>query len=170
MGLPKYILNLDEFSKLYEALSIDLKETDLGTLEKLLKDNLEAILELLKIIAGKKGYGCMDMSRHIPAIVNKFVTAKKFDRDILITGLTFSQSAWKEEDTLSLKAGDSLIIDEMHTKELGQEKRFYMAFPVEAGEEIKVIYNNKSGNSKMFFCDLDYIKLEKEKTENGEGI
>ena len=149
MGVAKYIINFDELVKSLPGL-------DTSGLEDFLNEILDLLRQLLKS-EQNQSFRSVDMSKHIPAIVNTFIISKSFEQDIYLTGITFSQTAWKVEDTISLELNGSLIIDHIHTKELGQQKYFNAFIPVKAGDEIRILYHNASGNSKMFFCDLDYI-------------
>lgn len=161
MGTAKYIINLDEVAKGFQDLAV---KANLNTddLEEFLKGKLDEIIDLLKqLLQPNQTFRSIDLSKHIPAIVNTFVIARTFEQDVYITGITFSQTAWKVEDTISLEINGNLIIDSIHTKELGQQKFFNAFIPIKAGEELRVLYNNGSGNSKMFFCDLDYILVER---------
>lgn len=147
MSVAKYIINFDELVKSLAGLGT-------GNLEDFLNEILDLLRQLLK---SNHTFRSVDMSKHIPAIVNTFVISKSFEQDIYLTGITFSQTAWKVEDTISLELNGNLIINHIHTKELGQQKYFNAFIPVKAGDEIRILYHNASGNSKMFFCDLDYI-------------
>lgn len=171
MGSAKYILNFDEWELGLENIKVDGLE-DLDEIKKLLEDYFEQIIDLLKQLI--KPYNCVktiDFSMHIPAIVKDFYKTVTLEDDAYITGITFSQTAWKCEDTITMTVGDKVIIDHIHTKELGQSKTFKAFIKVPAGTEVNIIHNNDSGNSKMFFCDLTYAyKIgNKEETENEEN-
>lgn len=163
-GSGKYIINLKKMAKALSEIEISpgLTEVDLSKLEKLLEDNLTAIIELLKQLRGDRNVRHKDMSIHMPALPLQFEEIITLSTDALITGLNFSQSAWKVQDKVSFLAGDNVIIDAIHTKELGEEKAFPVGVFAPAGTELKIHYDNISGNSKMFFCDVNYIELHKE--------
>ena len=152
------ILNLDEFAKEFNDITIK-GGASTEELEKIIQEKLDQIIELLKQLLGtrKPQFYSMDLSKHIPAVMNAFIISKIADRDMYLTGITFSQTAWKVDDTITLECGGNRIIDEIHTKELGQYKGFNTFIPVKEGEVVRILYNNASGNSKMFLCDLDYI-------------
>lgn len=162
MGVPKYVINLDEFAKLWQDLTLqpDFSNEKLDAIAALLKDKLAEIADLLRQLLPSMGqwqFHSVDMSKHIPAIVNLFEVVRTFETDVYLTGITFAQTAWNVEDTISLEISGVLVIDRLHTKEIGQQKLFTTFVPVKAGEKVRLLYDNKEGHSKMFFCDLDYI-------------
>ena len=164
MGIPKYIINLEDFAKLWSDLNIKpgFDQAELEQLGDKLQEGLAEIADLLQQLLEPKDerqFRSVDMSRHIPAIVNIYVIKRKFLEQAYLTGITFSQTGWNVEDTVSLEIGGVLIMDHIHTKELGQQKMFRTFLPVKAGEEVRILYDNVSGHSKMFFCDLDYVFL-----------
>lgn len=163
MGIAKYIVNIDEFAQSFQDIVMT-PELSTESLEQLFREKLDEIIALLKQLIQpnqNQTFKSVDMSKHIPAIVNTFIISKNFEQDVYLTGITFSQTAWKPEDTLSLELNGNLIIDQIHTKELGQQKFFNAFIPVKAGEEVRILYHNTSGNSKMLFCDLDYILIDR---------
>lgn len=162
MGVPKYIINLEEFAKLWDNLDIrpGFSQEELEAIGDKLKEGLAEITDLLQQLLkppDRRQFRSVDMSKHIPAIVNVFEIRKSFDKEIYLTGITFSQTGWNEEDTITLEIGGALIIDHIHTKELGQQKMFRTFLPVKEGEGVRILYDNVSGHSKMFFCDVDYV-------------
>lgn len=164
MGIPKYIINLEDFAKLWSNLELHpgLGPDDLKAIEEILGSRLEEIVDLLRQLLqppDERQFRSIDLSQHIPAIVNVFVAEKVFDDDVYLTGITFSQTGWNHEDTVSLEVGGTLIIDAIHSKELGQQKYFRTFVPVKAGEVVRLLVDNASGHSKMVFCDLDYVFL-----------
>lgn len=158
--MAKYVLNTDEMAAALKALDgteIDLTYNDEST--GIIDEYLPLILELLQKLAKQPNNQCtVDFSKHIPAIVGEYTISKVFERDSHLTCMTFSQTGWKVEDTISLYVGDKCVIDNIHTKELGQVKSFAATYNVLPGEEVKIVYNNSSGNSKMFHCDINYLE------------
>lgn len=173
MGSAKYILNFDEWELGLENIALQIEGAEgIEEIKELLEDYFEQIIDLLKQLI--KPYNCIktiDFSMHIPAIVKDFYKTVILENDAYITGITFSQTAWKCEDTITMTVGDKVIIDHIHTKELGQSKTFKAFIKVPAGTEVNIIHNNDSGNSKMFFCDLTYAyKIgEEEESENEDN-
>ena len=164
MGVPKYIINLEDFAKLWSNLDIQpgFTNDELQAIADKLQDGLAEIADLLRQLlqsADERQFRSVDMSKHIPAIVNVFEITRTFESDVYLTGITFSQTAWNVEDTISLEIGGVLVIDHLHTKELGQQKLFRTFLPVHSGEEVRLLYDNRDGHSKMFYCDLDYVFL-----------
>lgn len=158
IGSAKYILNFDEWELGIEDIALQVEGAEgLEEIKDILEDGFSKIIDLLKQLI--KPYDCIktiDFSMHIPAIVKDFYKTISLEEDAYITGITFSQTAWKSEDTITMTIGDKVIIDHIHTKELGQSKTFKAFIKVPSGTEINIIHNNDSGNSKMFFCDLTY--------------
>lgn len=164
MGVPKYIINLEDFAKLWSDLDIrpGFDQAELEQLGDKLQEGLAEVADLLRQLLEPKDerqFRSMDMSRHIPAIVNVYVMERKFLQQAYLTGITFSQTGWNAEDTISLEIGGVLIIDHIHTKELGQQKMFRTFLPVNENEEVRILYDNVSGHSKMFFCEIDFVFL-----------
>lgn len=161
MGLPKYILNLDEMASAMQDLEVTpgLTKVDMGKLEDILNDYLPRIIELLERSGGNVQFKSVDMSLHIPAVAFDFEKRIALKTDALLTGFTFAQSAYKPEDTISLFAGDLTLVDSIHLKELGEQREFPAACFVPAQQDVILQYHNQSGNSKMFWCDLDYIRI-----------
>lgn len=164
MGVPKYIINLEDFAKLWSNLDIQpgFSQDELQAIADKLQTGLAEIADLLRQLlqpADERQFRSIDMSKHIPAIVNVFEIKRTFETDVYLTGITFSQTGWNVEDTVSMEIGGVLVIDHLHTKELGQQKLFRTFLPVRAGEEVRILYDNGDGHSKMFFCDLDYVFL-----------
>ena len=143
MSLASYIVNWDE-------LFDDLKE--------LLKDKTCSIRD----IKGKqriKGF-----AESIPAIDGAFrVVEQMWDNDIILTGVTFSQSAWKGEDYWSLWVDDDKIFDTVYTKEIGDQKHWELIHIIKAEQKVKFLLHNVSGNSRNVWVDLEWIELEKTK-------
>lgn len=168
MGLLKYIVNLDEILDiLKDKVKVNPGEVDTSNLEEFIQSKLNEILDLLKKILGTpKSPRSLSLTKNVPAIVNDFVLSKTFDKHIFLCGVAFSQSAWKVEDSFSLEVAGVLLFDHISTKEIGQYKHLNAFFPVPPGTEIKLIYHNESGNSKMVWFDLDYLEGEKFPDEN----
>lgn len=171
-GSGKYVVNFEEMVEALRGIEITpgLTELDLSRLEQLLEENLSAILELLKLLSGERKLRTKDMSIHIPALQLKFEHKITVPVDAVLTGITFSQSGWKPQDTVTLLAGDTVLLDHIHTKEIGERREFPAWQRVSAGTEISVQYDNISGNSKMFFCDLEYIELRQPELLAGEEL
>lgn len=161
MGLPKYILNLEEMADALQdmKISVGMTEADLTELIQLLNEKLSAIIELLRLLSGDRNLRHRDMSIHMPALPLTFQQELVLQTDALLTGITFSQSGWKTQDRISFLAGDNVIMDGIHTKELGENKVFPVGIFAPEGTKLKLQYDNISGTSKMFFCDVNFIEI-----------
>lgn len=170
MSLPKYIVNLYEImDALKDKMNLTGGDVDTADLEKYIQDKLKEIIDLLnKLIGVNRVPKSLSLNKNIPAIINDFVLNKTFDHDIYLCGLTFSQSAWKAEDSFSLEVAGVLLFDRISTKEVAQYKHLNAFYPVPAGTDVKIIYHNESGNSKMAWFDIDY--LEGAISQGGGGI
>ncbi len=98
--------------------------------------------------------------KNIPALQTDFELNYTFEKKSALTGIVYSQSAWKAEDSWSLYIDDKILFDNIPTKEVGQHKTFDCPCLVEAWQTVKVIHHNNSGNSKEVWIDIDYFELE----------
>jgi hypothetical protein len=167
VSLPKYIVNWDELLDLFkDKIDIDVEDIGLGDLEDYLNEKLGEIIDLLKQILDlltEKGLQRIhSMAENIPAMVGTYKFSKTFDTDILLTGITYSQSAWKNQDSWDLEVGGRLLFDDIATKELGEHKNFNVFYLVPAGTPVNILYHNTSGNSRIVWFDIEYIDLRKE--------
>ena len=141
MSLPSYIIN---FPGLFAEL------------ENLLDDNIYRSLRDIKGKQRIKGF-----AESIPALEGVYrVVEKTWEKDILITGVTFSQSGWKGEDYWSLWIDDDRIFDEVYTKEIGDQKHWELFHTIKQGETLKLLLHNKSGNSRNCWVDIEWIELD----------
>lgn len=159
MGIPKYVLNFDELAKqLGDGININIDgKTD--DLEDLFKRYFDELLELLRqFLRLNYAQCCISLHSYIPALQFDYELIHSFDENVFITGITYSQTGWKVTDCWSLYINDKLLFDEIFTKEVGEHKVFNAFYPVSAGETIKVVHHNNSGNSKQLWFDIDYFK------------
>ncbi len=148
--VAKHIINMDELkARLNQAIN----EAILEKLNELI-ESFQINNNTTKIFFSK------DMSLNIPAIKAEYVSKFIATKALHICGITFSQTGYNKTDCISLLVNDNLIIDKIYSKELGQYKDFSNAVKVEEDEEVKVIFHNDSGHSKIFFCEIDYIHEE----------
>lgn len=140
MSLPSYIINFDELKDLLnEALS--------NTVVKDISD--------LYGVQKVKGF-----YQSVPAIVSEYKVADFTPEEaIIITGISYSQSAWKPNDYWELWIGQDRLFENVYTKEIGEQKHWEVVNPVKVGEPISVILNNQSGNSRHVWVDIEYVKL-----------
>ena len=164
MSIPSYVLNWEELLDIIgDKLQVNIEDIELGDLEDFLKANLDAIIELLnQILELLKNRGTQrvhSISNHIPAVVGVYKFTTTFDYDIFLTGITYSQSGWKYQDSWDLMVGENLLFDEVCTKELGEQKQFNVFYFVPAGTPIDILFHNDSGNSRLAWFDIEYIGL-----------
>ncbi|WP_129596041.1 hypothetical protein [Anaerophilus nitritogenes] len=160
MGFAKYIINIDE---LFEKFNIEVN-ANMEDFKDYLEGKLDAIIDLLKQnLSKKKGIQSIkSMSKSIPAIVNDFILEYTFSENVMLTGITYSQSAWKAEDNLSVLINGSVLFDHVYTKELGEYKHFHAVYYFPANTTITIIHHNHSGNSKLMWVDIEFVKLFEE--------
>lgn len=163
MSLPKYIANMDEVNINIEA------DTDINVkfpedINKFIKNYFDEILAFIKGLESEnskyriqKVYG---LQQYIPALSLDFETKHKFDKDVLLTGITYSQTGWKTFDTWDMYVDSKIIFEDLFTKELGEYKHMNIFYPIKQGEEIKFIHHNSSGNSKQIWWDIHYLVKE----------
>ena len=164
MSIPSYVLNWEELLDIIgDKLQVNIEDIELGDLEDFLKANLDAIIELLnQILELLKNRGTQrvhSISNHIPAVVGVYKFTTTFDYDIFLTGITYSQSGWKYQDSWDLMVGENLLFDEVCTKELGEQKQFNVFYFVPAGTPIDILFHNDSGNSRLIWFDIEYLGL-----------
>ena len=98
--------------------------------------------------------------KSIPAIQAEYNIVEFIPQEqIIITGISYSQSAWKANDYWDLYIGNDKLFEEVYTKELGEQKHWEVINPVNAGEVISLILNNQSGNSRHVWVDIEYVRL-----------
>lgn len=138
MGLPNYVINWDELTTL---------------LEKALED---VVVRSIKDVKGTQKV--CGFSQSIPALQNDFkIVEWTLDRNIVITGLTYSQSAWKGEDYWELWIDDDILFETVYTKELGEQKHWEVVHTISPGQTIKLVLHNISGNSRDVWIDFEYL-------------
>lgn len=140
MSLPSYVINFDELKELLEDKFSNIVVKDLSSLYGLQKI---------------KGF-----HQQIPALRARYrIVDFIVPNNIVITGITYSQSAWKPIDCWELFVGEEKIFDTIYTKEVATHKNWKVIQPVNQGTKIELILNNNSGNSRDVWVDLEYINL-----------
>jgi hypothetical protein len=71
--------------------------------------------------------------------------------------VTVMQSGFDDMDYWSLYMDNSVILDTIYTKELGQIKTLKGVKRVDFGQSLELRYNNVSGTSKVIWVDLDFM-------------
>ncbi|OON99135.1 MAG: hypothetical protein ATN35_02170 [Epulopiscium sp. Nele67-Bin004] len=140
MSTSKYIVNIDE---LIDALK------QLTNFEE-----LQNLLSLLQDSIGRGDFFSHNMSNNIPALAGSYEQVFHSREPVSLRAITFACTGYNKQDCVSMIVDGKTHIDRIHTKELGQYKDFFNAI---TGNEVKVIYHNVSGHSKMFWCDIDYF-------------
>ena len=169
MSAPSYILNWEEFLEVIgDKLEINIDDIDLSDLEDYLKGQLDLIVDLLRqildLLKNKGGQMVHSISNHIPAVVAPYKFTTSFDKDVMITGVTYSQSAWKYQDSWDLVVDGTVLFEEVGTKEIGESKQMNVFYFVPAGKEVDIIFHNDSGNSRLVWFDIEYIDLSIDKS------
>ena len=164
MGLVKYIANIDEIGEAFkDGVTIN-ATADTIKLEKLLEENFKEILFLLEKLFGIAYIqSVVSFQTYIPAVNLDFEISHIFNEDVRLTGIMYSQTAWKTGDNWSLYVDDVCLFENVFTKELGEHKYFNSFYEVKKGSEVKIIYHNVSGNSKQVWFDLELLKAKEEK-------
>ena len=140
MSLPSYVINFDELKELLEDKFSNIVIKDLSSLYGLQK--IKGFHLGVPAIRGR--YRIVD-----------FITPS----NIVITGVTYSQSAWKPIDYWELFIGEEKLFDTIYTKEIATQKNWKIIQPVNQGTKIELILNNNSGNSRDVWVDLEYVNL-----------
>lgn len=162
MSLPKYIVNLEEMLEyLKDKIEIN-TNINAGDFGLSIGDNLATIIDLLKkilaIIYDRGVQQVHGLRQHIPSVVGLFKLTKTFEFDVMLTGISYSQSGWKYQDSWNLEVGGTKLFDSF-TKEIGEHKHFNVFYFVPAGTPINIYHHNDSGNSKLVWFDIEYLNL-----------
>lgn len=160
MSLPNYIVNLEEMlgyleDKIELNVSVDGIGGSIGNEMATIIDLLKKILMLIYDRGVQQIYG---LRQHIPSVVGVFKLTKTFDFDIMLTGISYSQSGWKYQDSWDLEVDGTKLFDSF-TKEIGEHKHFNVFYFVPAGTPINIYHHNDSGNSKLIWFDIEYLNL-----------
>lgn len=182
MGLPSYVINFDELSDLIKGYLENGIQVDIGNIafstddmERLLneiKDKIQGVdyndlIQALNALGVKldglsgnlgisgtqKIYGKM---LEVPSVAGEHVIEFTAPSNSKLTGITYSQSAWRFEDSWDLVVGEEQLFTETRTKEYGEHKYFNVFYPVDG--VIKFIYNNTSGTSKVVWVDFNILE------------
>jgi hypothetical protein len=149
---------MDEMLGAFGDITIN-AEADTAELNALLKEKIDKIIELLnKLLGASYQQASIGLHSYIPALQFDYELIHKFDTEVMLTGITYSQTGWKVTDCWSLYIGEKLVFDGIFTKEIGEYKHFNSFYSVSAGTAVKIIYHNKSGNSKQVWFDINYLK------------
>lgn len=180
MSLPSYIINFDELVDLVKdylqnGINVDVGTLSLSTteIEKTLNeikekmqgvdynDLIEALNTLgVKIEELKNNTSNKEIQKihgkmlEIPAIKGQYTIELNVSGKL--TGVTYSQSAWRIEDSWDLVVGEKKLFDGIRTKEYGEYKHFNIFYPTNG--TVKFIYNNTSGSSKVIWVDFAVIE------------
>jgi len=183
MGLPSYIVNMDELadllSDMLSNINVDVGAITFSTneLERLLTEidgkiqgvDYNALITALNQLGAKlsdlggnlgltgvqKIYGEMLEITSIEGQQSLEFTVPSTGR---ITGITYSLSSWNYEDSWDLVVGDTKLFSTVRTKEYGEHKFFNMFYSVSGGQVIKFNYNNTSGSSKILWVDFNILE------------
>ncbi len=140
MSLPSYVINFDELKDLLEDKFSNVVVKDLSSLYGLQKI---------------KGFHL-----GVPALQGRLrIVDFVVPDNIVITGITYSQSAWKPTDFWELIIDGEKIFDTIYTKEIATQKNWQIIQPVNQGTKIELILTNNSGNSRDVWVDIEFIKL-----------
>lgn len=178
MGLPSYVINWDELSdliadylkngvnadignitfntedieRLLSEIKDKIQDVDYNELIQALNDlgaKLDGLSGNLGILGTQKIHGKM---LEVPAIVGQYTIEFTAPANSKLTGITYSQSSWRFEDSWDLVVEEEKLFTETRTKEYGEHKYFNVFYPVDG--TIKFIYNNNSGSSKVVWVDF----------------
>ncbi|WP_243129276.1 hypothetical protein [Hathewaya massiliensis] len=124
---------------------------DLITALNALGVKLDSLSNNLGTSGTQKIYGKM---LEIPAIKGQHTIEVNYSGKL--TGVTYSQSAWRVEDSWDLVVGSKKLFDGVRTKEYGEHKYFNVFYPIDGA--IKFIFNNISGSSKVVWVDFNVLE------------
>lgn len=177
MSLLRYIINFNELGsdvqdRFEETIRNKVKsiipDFDLESLERLtqeilkmlptiqcrdfnsfIEDFLEYELNGTKYIEGKM----LD----VPPIKGSYSTSFSFEKIVYITEISFNSLGYKKNDTFSILINNEEIVKNCYLKEVGENKYLNTFIKLPLSKELKVVFNNESGNSRQILCDVGYI-------------
>ncbi len=184
MGLPSYVVNFDELSNLIKDYLQNGIDVDIGSLsfsteeiEKLLNDikgkiqgvdytnlidaltalgaKLDALNGNMGVSGTQKIYGEM---LEIISATGQYEIKLKAPATGRITGITYSLSTWNYEDSWDLYVGSTKLFSNVRTKEYGEHKHFNVYYPMTSGQEIRFVFNNNSGSSRIVWVDFAVLE------------
>lgn len=169
MPLPIYVVNFDELTDLLDT-KIE-SEFNTSAIEDILNEYFPQILDILEKIRQQNDIKGI---QKIKGFVTKGDAIKfRAEEDILITGITFSQSdfdlgcldKWhiymtlkgvQDEDNINTVIFN--ILEDVYSKDALQHKYFEKFYPVPKGYTVVMEpYNNKG--DKTFWVDLEYLEI-----------
>lgn len=138
MSLPSYIVNFPELEALIKELLNQQQEDEISGIQRV------------------KGF-----YKTIPAFEGRYLVADiVFEDSVVITGVTYSQSAWKSEDTWDLEIAEKKYFENIYTKEMGESKHYEITHIIPPQQKIQIFLNNESGNSRDVWVDIEYINID----------
>lgn len=159
MSLPVYVVNFDE---LIDDIGSSINATvDTSDLEHLLKNYFDEILKLLeKLAVGYKG----------TQKVKGFATKGEpicfaHESDVLITGITFSQSNFDlggfDKWNLKLVKGTDEVntFEDVFSKDTLQHKYFERLLPIPQGYSLTATIEKSNDIDKVYWIDVEYLEL-----------
>lgn len=188
MGVPSYVINFDELADLLKDFlsgNVNLSTGDVNfdttNLENLLKNidskiqgvNYTDLINALNALGAKlDGISPNESEGGIQKIygemLNMWYSSEEQQSNVIaftvpakgkLTGITYSLSAWNYQDSWDLIVEETKLFNGVRTKEYGEHKFFSIFYPVEAGQVIKFIYNNKSESSRILWVDFNIIEV-----------
>lgn len=140
ISLPAYVINWEELKDILADKLSNITVKDLST--------LYGIQQI-------KGF-----KKTIPAIKGTYQIVKfQQNTNLVLTGITYSQSAWKPDDYWELFVGGEKRFEKIYTKEIATQKEWKIIEPINRNTEIKIVLNNNSGNSRNVWVDLEFVEI-----------
>lgn len=160
MSLPSYIVNLEEMLEyLKDKIELNVNVEGIGgSIGNEMATIVDLLKKILMLIYDRGVQQIHGLRQHIPSVVGVFKLTKTFDFDIMLTGISYSQSGWKYQDSWDLEVGGTKLFDSF-TKEIGEHKHFNVFYFIPAGTPINIYHHNDSGNSKIVWFDIEYLNL-----------
>jgi hypothetical protein len=167
MGFPSYVTNWDELVNLLQnGIKIDDMQIDTKDIEETLEKHFPDIIEMLKqIVENTKPLEGIQKIKGF--IIQAFNNRNDYEiewlvpEDILLTGITYSQSDFRCQDNWDLfiigDENEIQLFDSVYAKDFGQHKHFNVFFPIPKGKKIKLIMHNISNREKYVWVDIEYV-------------
>lgn len=162
MSILSYVVNFDE---LVNMIAIEGTEINIDT------KNIEDILgkffpDILAILEKIKEQNIVEGIQKIKGFCSLGeVLEYRTEKDILITGITISQSIFNgcmDKWNIKVKSNDDnefKILEDIYSKDSLQHKYFEKFYPIPQGYKLIIEPENTTNEDKAYWCDLEYLEL-----------
>ncbi|MFC0903884.1 hypothetical protein ACFHWD_04160 [Clostridium sp. MT-14] len=137
---------------------IDEKIKSMINLQDIINEENKYLQMLQEAISLKGDFFIEGKMINIPAIKNDYTITFNYGSLIYVSGIFITMTGWKPEDTWGLQVDKSVILNNIPTKEIGEEHLLRSIKLADINKDIDIVFHNNSGNSRQLLCDLQYIR------------